>query len=416
MDESAIDELIRTRHPGRALERPFYCDPDLFEREMERVISRQWLLVDHASRIPNEGDFFLFEIAGESIVVVRGKAGEIHAFFNVCRHRGSRVCRERQGNTKRFVCPYHAWTYGLDGALRSAPLMPEEFVPTEVRLSPCHVRVLDGLIFLNLAERDPTDFDAQVEPLLPFLRVHGLGRAKVAHRELYPTEANWKLIVENYLECYHCAPAHPQFSSVHSKAKILAMGAGLGSGPEHAMAAFQQELAAWQEKARSLGHPTGLFNDQPGSPYWRSADRAPIGRGFLSESQDGEPVAPLMGEFKDYDGGQTAISFNPVSHLLMSNDTATLFRFTPTGPTTAEMEVIWLVDEHAREGADYDVKRVSWMWDVTTRQDQGITENNQAGVMSRRYRPGPYSQLEGAVESSVLWYLGLMSRPGDDRD
>ena len=128
-----------------------------------------------------------------------------------------------------------------------------------------------------------------------------------------------------------------------------------------------------------------------------------------------EPLAPLMGEFNEYDGGQTAISFNPLSHLLMSNDTATLFRFTPAGPTSAEMEVIWLVAEHAREGADYDVKRVSWLWNVTTRQDQTITENNQAGVMSRRYQPGPYSQMEGAVDGSVRWYLSLMSNPDNDR-
>jgi len=278
-------------------------------------------------------------------------------------------------------------------------------------MSPCHVRVLDGLIFLNIAEGTPTDFDEQVEPLLPFLGVHGLGAAKVAHREIYPTEANWKLVVENFMECYHCAPAHPQFSSVHSRAKVLALGAGFGSGSAEAMAAFQPEFDAWQEKARSLGHPTGLFCEKLGSPYWRSGERVPIGRGFLTESQDGQPVAPLMGDFKDYDGGQTAISFNPLGHLLMSNDTATLFRFTPTGPTTSEMEVIWLVAEHAREGVDYDVKRVSWMWDVTTQQDQTITKNNHAGVMSRRYRPGPYSELEGSVENTVLWYLDLMARP-----
>ena len=111
-----------------------------------------------------------------------------------------------------------------------------------------------------------------------------------------------------------------------------------------------------------------------------------------------------MGRFKDFDGGHTSVSFNAVSTVLMSNDYAALFRFTPRGPTATDMEIVWLVDAAAEEG-DYDVERIKWMWDVTTLEDKAIIENNHAGVMSRAYRPGPYSTQESAVVRFIDWYL-----------
>lgn len=401
----SIAGLIDRHRPGFALEQPFYRDAKIFEQDMARIFRRLWLLVDHESRIPETGHYFLFEVAGESIIIIRGTEGEVRAFYNVCRHRGSRVCTAPTGRRKVLVCPYHAWSYRLDGSLKAARLMPDDFQPADYGLHPCHLRVLDGLIFVNLAEGEAPDFDEEAAPLLPFLRQHELTRAKVAHREFYPTDANWKLVVENFFECYHCAPAHPEFCSVHSRSKLLAYGAGPDSGPADATAAFQKELEAWESKAKALGHVTGVYLDPESGRRLRSAERLPIRQGVLSETEDGQPAAPLMGSFKDFDGGHTSVSFNAVSTVLMSNDYAALFRFTPRGPMATDMEIVWLVAADATEGLDYDVERIKWMWHVTTLEDKTIIENNNAGIMSRAYRPGPYSTQEAATVRFIDWYL-----------
>ncbi len=399
-----LDALIRRQKTGYSLEQPFYRDAEIFERDMERIFNKLWLLVDHESRIPAAGDYFLFDVAGESIIILRGGDGAVRAFYNVCRHRGSRVCLEREGRKRLLVCPYHAWSYNLDGSLKSARLMPEDFDPAGHGLHPCHLRVLDGLIFVCLAEGDPPDFDEEAAPLLPYLRQHDFTKAKVAHRESYPASANWKLVVENFFECYHCIPSHPEYCTVHSRNKTLAYGAGPGSGPPGSEEAFQAELDAWNEKAEALGHLTGYWVDPDSKARLRSAERMPIKEGSLSETEDGRPAAPLMSNFKDFDGGCTSLSFNAVSTILAPNDHATLFRFTPRGPTETDMEIIWLVEADAEEGA-YDVEKITWMWHVTTLEDKTIIENNHAGVMSRMYRPGPYSTQEAATVRFVEWYL-----------
>ena len=403
-----LAELIDRQAAGHALEQPFYRDQALFQQDLELVLSRQWLLVDHVARIPEVGDYFLFEVGDDSIIVVRGREGQVHAHFNVCRHRGSRVCLAPSGRVRTLVCPYHAWAYDLDGSLKAARLMPEGFAPEEHGLEPCHVRVFEGLIFVCLSREAPPDFESAYKPFRAFMAIHELDKAKIAHKASYPTLGNWKLVVENFFECYHCSPSHPEFCAVHSKQKRLAFGAGPGSGPEDAVEAFQQELEAWEERARALGHPTGLLHDDEASQHLREASRLPIRPGFLSETSDGTPASRLMGRFRDYDGGQTSCSFNPLSSILMTNDCAVMFRFTPMTPTETDVEVTWLVHPDAEEGKDYDTAGLTWLWDVTTRQDAEIIENNHRGVMSSRYRPGPYSTQEAATDRFVRWYLSRL--------
>ena len=145
-----IESLISRQRTGYSLEQPFYTCPEIYRLDIDRVISPQWQYVDHVSRVQNPGDYLVYEIAEESIIIVRGLDGELRAHFNVCRHRGSRICLEKSGNLKRLVCPYHAWAYGLDGTLESARQMPEDFDPGEFALHPCRLEVLEGLMFINL--------------------------------------------------------------------------------------------------------------------------------------------------------------------------------------------------------------------------------------------------------------------------
>jgi Rieske 2Fe-2S family protein len=312
------------------------------------------------------------------------------------------VCTESTGSAKRFTCPYHAWTYSLDGELIAAPLMPVDFSKKENGLHSCHVRVFHGFIFINLSRDAPVDFDATFAELAPSLDFHGFADARIAHRISYPTTANWKLVVENFLECYHCAPAHPEYCSMHPPEALVAFGAGPSSGPAEAVANYLPVLAAWEKHAAALGRPLGTIDDGPESSHLRVLLQRNLREGYDSETQDGRPASTLMGKRRGFDQGRMYMSFSPFTQLVADNDFAVLFQFAPRDTLHTDVDLTWLVDGKAR---DYDVQRMIWGWDVTTRQDQTITENNQSGILSSRYQPGRYSEHERRVITFQQWYL-----------
>jgi Rieske 2Fe-2S family protein len=220
--------LIRSRRPGHALPREFYTDPAIFERDLHSMLLKHWFCVGHASSIARTGDYLVVDFADESVIIVRTATGEVRALLNVCRHRGSRVCTGRAGRAPaaRFTCPYHAWTYDLEGHLLVARHMPEGFQRAEMGLRSLPAQVAEGLIFVSFAAQ-PLDFAPAAEALARSAGVYGWARAKVAHRELYAISANWKLAVENYMECYHCQPAHPEYAKRHVYARPAEMNVEL---------------------------------------------------------------------------------------------------------------------------------------------------------------------------------------------
>jgi phenylpropionate dioxygenase-like ring-hydroxylating dioxygenase large terminal subunit len=369
---------------------------------MAEVITRKWIVAGHIDQVRKKGDYFLFKIAKESIIIIRSDDSTISALYNVCRHRGSVICTEPQGRVTRLTCPYHAWSYGLDGALLAARLMPVDFSKRDNGLHRCHVRVFHGFIFINLSEQEPVDFDATFADLAPYLEFHGFADAKIAHAQSYPTDANWKLVVENFVECYHCAPSHPEFSSMHSAQALVAFGAGPSSGPAEAVDQYLPALKAWEERAAALGRPIGTIDDGPGSSHLRLLLQRTIREGYDSETQDGRPASSLMGKRTEFDQGRMYLSFSPFTQLVATNDFAVLFQFTPRSTLKTDVDLHWLVDGKA---SDVDVKKMIWGWDQTTQQDKVITENNQAGISSMRYRPGRYSDQERRVVTFQHWYL-----------
>jgi Rieske 2Fe-2S family protein len=414
-------DLIDAQPRGNCLSRAFYCEPTFFELDMERIFRRRWLLVDHASRVPHRGDYFVVDVAGESIVITRDERDEISALFNVCRHRGSRICLENEGHASRLTCPYHSWTYGLDGRLIAARQMPESFRKEHFGLRRCRVEVVEGLIFINMSEHAALDFGHVRSAIEPFLRLHGIAGAKIAARESFRTQANWKLVLENFLECYHCLPTHPEYCAVNSIVKLI------GDGSERASAEYLAYWDRWKAAAAesslasvvaSSAMPGGSFD--PRNPYSiaqaslrdgranstvYAAMRTPINEGFLSMTEDGRPVAPLMGQFTKFDGGKTSVSVDYVGRMTAANDYAALFRFVPVAPEITDFEIIWLVRQDAVAEKDYSVDRLKWLWHVTTAQDKVLAENNQRGVRSGMYAPGPYSLLEDGPSRFTHWYL-----------
>jgi phenylpropionate dioxygenase-like ring-hydroxylating dioxygenase large terminal subunit len=399
---SVIAPLAARTRKGYSLDRRFYCDDEVFAADMDRVIGRKWIVAGHVDRIRRKGDYFLYKVGRESIIIIRSDESTINAFYNVCRHRGSLVCTEPSGRLSRLTCGYHAWTYGLDGALIAARLMPEDFSKQAHGLHRCHVRVFHGLIFINLSDEAPVDFDATFGDLAPYLDFHGLSDAKIAHAQSYPTGANWKLVVENFVECYHCVPAHPEFCSMHPPEALVAFGAGPSSGPPDAVEKYLPTVKAWERRAAAMGRPIGTVDDGPESSHLRLLLQRTIREGYETETQDGRPASSLMGKRRDFDQGRMYLSFSPFTQLVATADFAVLFLFTPRSTLQTDVDLYWLVDGKASE---VDVKRMIWGWDETTKQDKTITENNQGGILSKRYQPGRYSDHELRVVTFQQWYL-----------
>ncbi len=393
MVENDLTSLLQRQPKGSPLLREFYSDPQIFARDVSRIHLRRWLCVGHQSRIPKRGDWFRFDLVGESIVVVRGRDDQVRALVNVCRHRGSRVCYEEEGNARMLVCPYHAWTYDLDGRLRSARYMGDDFDTSQYALKEIQLRILEGLIFVCFAENPPRLDDAE-HILSASLRRYGWANATVAHRESYSVDANWKLVTENYWECYHCAPAHPEFSRFHATEK-----------PDEKVAELRAEAAG---RAKAMGIEIPTVFDWPGGrvPAQEGVSCAHDATypGSVTGSENGLPVAPLMGDFTDYDGGFSYVDVGPASFFLAYADHGVMYLFVPRAPQKTDMEIIWLVKGGAREGTDYDRERLTWLWRVTSVADKRIIDQNQKGVNSRYYRPGPYGPMESQTRSFTEWY------------
>ena len=392
--DSKIAALLPLQTPARSLTRAFYADADIFERDLDRIVMRHWLCAGHQGRIPDPGDFFVVAIGAESVIIVRDQDRCLHAFVNVCRHRGSRICREELGNLRVFICPYHAWAYNLNGSLRAARDMPPEFDPAALGLKEIHIRLVEGLIFISFAAT-PLRMREAEETLRSGLGPYGWATAKVAHREVYAIEANWKLAVENYVECYHCTPSHPEYSRVHSndrpRHKIAELNAAMNARTT-ALGFTIPEIDRWALQAEAGEEPTWCM-------------RFALTRGAVSGSEDGKPVAPLMGHFTDYDGGSTYVHVGPLSFFLAYPDYGVIYRFVPKALQRSDLEVTWLVRDDALEGSGYDTERLTWMWRITSEADKRIIEDNQRGVNSRYYVPGPLAGMEAVEQRFVEWYL-----------
>ena len=402
MNNDILKNLIKKQKSNYTLDQEFYVDDYIFNLDIKNIFSKQWVFVGHVSRIPKYGDFFLFNIGKESIIIIRDNDNQIYAHYNVCRHRGSHICLEEEGNKKLLVCPYHAWSYNLDGSIKSARMMNDNFDKNEWSLNKCNLKIFEGLIFINLSD-NPNDFNEFIAPTKKFIELHGLSNAKIAHRQKYPTKGNWKLTLDNFHECYHCQPAHPEYCKVHDQEYIMAYGAGSNTGPSSEK--FDRILQNWNEKVKKMGHITGEYSENEFNDYSRSAERTPLKEGMFTETKSGKPVSKLMGDFKEYDCGYTSVGTSPFNSLLMCNDFATLFTFIPISPLHTQVELMWLVHKDAEEGKDYNLEEMTWMWDVTTIADKRIIENNQKGVLSDKYIPGPLSEMEKGLEKFKSWYL-----------
>lgn len=390
--------LIRSRRQGWSLEQPFYTDPDFFRLDMELIWYRDWLFVGHDCEVAKPGSFFTVQIGTYPVVVVRDREGKIRAFHNSCRHRGSRVCTTAKGTSARLVCPYHQWTYDLDGKLLFARQMADDFDPSAHSLKPVACESVAGYIFICLAD-EPADFQPFRTLMEPYFAPHKLSEAKIAYESTIIEKGNWKLVWENNRECYHCAGNHPELCKTFPEAPSVTGVNGAESDPE---------MVEHWEKCEAAGLPARFRIDEAGQ---FRATRAPLLRDAVSYTMTGKPsVKRNLSDLVNADRIGTLMLYHyPATwnHVLI--DHAVTFRVIPLGPEETAVTTKWLVNKDAVEGVDYDLQELIHVWTETNDQDRRIVEENAFGIRSPAYEPGPYSELhEGGVIQFVEWYAHFM--------
>jgi len=380
---------------AKSLPQKYFVSPEMFAEEQKKIFSKQWLLVGHQSQIPDAGDYVVQQVIGESLIVIRGKSGEIHAFFNVCRHRGTRLIEHRAGEAVNgrcaaIQCPYHAWTYGLDGRLIGAPHMDEVpgFNKEDYPLHPVNLGLWEGFIFVNLndgearlcseatARQRSGDFislERWFAPLAGKFSHWNIPKLQPAKRIEYDVHANWKLMFENYSECYHCPGVHPMLSKVSpydSAENDLTKGPFLG----------------------------GFMKINPGK----------------SLSMSGNACALPIEHDQEHDKESTQrvfyYSIFPNMLLSLHPEYVMVHQLWPKSPERTLILCDWFFHPEAFDRDDFHPNDGIDFWDMTNRQDWHVCELSQQGIASRAYEPGPYSSREKIPAAWDRYYLRSMER------
>lgn len=382
--------LLNARRDGFSLERPFYVDPDFHKLDLELIWYREWLFVGHDCELPKPGSFITVQVGDYPVVLVRNRSGSIRAFHNSCRHRGSRICKTESGTSARLVCPYHQWTYDLDGRLLFTRQAAEGFDRDRYGLKPVACETVAGYVFICLAA-EPTDF-APVRTLIePYLKPHRLTEAKVVHKSTIVEKGNWKLVWENNRECYHCAANHPELCRTFPEPPP--------SDPE---------LTAHWDRCEAAGLPSRFSIDPTGQ--YRTI-RLPLVRDAVSYTMTGaRAVRRNLSDDVSTEGIGSLLLYHYPSiwnHVLV--DHAVTFRVLPISAEETAVTTKWLVHKDAVEGVDYHLDELTHVWTQTNDQDRRIVEENAAGIRSPAYEPGPYAEVqEHDVMEFVKWYARLV--------
>jgi Rieske 2Fe-2S family protein len=362
-----------------------YLDEDVYGLEVDRILLREWLCVGREETIPEPGDFLNVDVAGESLLIVRTRRGELRALYNVCRHRGSRLVMEAptatpdrgapcaSGRFKGAIrCPYHAWTYGLEGELRNAPYLDERhgLLREQLPLHRAGVEVWGGFIFVNLDVDDDGDapgrrssFADQLGAVAERTRRYPLAELRTAERITYDVAANWKVILENYNECYHCGPVHPELCEI--------------------VPAFKEGGAADLDWDRGVPHREGAYT-------------------FTATGRSARPPFPgLNDDERTRHKGELVY---PNLMISLASEHVAAYTLAPDGPGRTVVQCDWLFAPEEIERPSFDASDAVEFWDLINRQDWQICESVQRGMSSRVFRRGYYAPMED-LSNDIRRYL-----------
>jgi glycine betaine catabolism A len=390
-DFQPIAALLAQDRPGHTLPGALYVSEDAFAFDTQVMLKSVWLYACTVAHVKNPGDYFLFELAHNSIIIVRGRDGEVRAFWNSCRHRGARICEGQRGRSPRLMCPYHQWTYGLDGALLAARGMADDFDKADHGLNPVALENIGGLIFICMSDTPPP-IDRVKADIAEQIAVYDLERMKVAVQDNLIEDANWKLVMENNRECYHCDSGHPELISV-----LGTTGFGKDAPADGALAVKRAE---WQ--ALGLDHDLIEFPDG----WWHRVARLALANGAVTQSIDGKLACQkLIGPFAAPESSSLSVWTQPNSWHHFCCDHVVTFSLTPLAADKTLLRTSWLVHEDAVEGMDYDPDHLAALWRATNTQDCHFSSLNHQGISTDGYRQGPYAVEEKLVERFKDFYV-----------
>ncbi len=374
--QNAENPASRTTLPQQ-----YYVDPAIFQQELEKFYFRSWICAGRAPEIPQPGDYFLREIGRESVLLVRGTDDQVRAFFNVCRHRGTRICTVAEGRFSGVMqCGYHGWTYGLDGKLRAAPHMDQpDFCLENYPLHGIAAEIWDGHLFVNL-DRNAAPLAAQLGDLRGKFDTWRVGELRMAARKTYDVQCNWKLLVVNYNECLHCPILHPLLN-------------------------------------RMTRYLSGE-NDPPAAGYIGGSME--FREGVETMSVDGKKrracLPGLPGE-----NLERVLYYTVYPNLFLSLHPDYVMTHTLWPQAVDHTRVIceWHFHPDEMKKPGFDPSDAVEFWDTTNREDWRICELSQLGIQSRAYQPGPYSAKEGlprAFDEMIVSAAGKQAREDKHKD
>jgi Rieske 2Fe-2S family protein len=342
----------------------WYRSEAVFALEKERIFSREWVCVAREQELETPGAYRVLSLYGESVLLLRNREGRLRAFYNVCRHRGSRLCRDASAPSAplgggiaggRITCPYHQWTYDFDGRLVAAPYLTGEaqFDRTRFSLYPVGVECWGGFVFLNLTPAGAASFAGQIESIAARIARYPLAQLRTGYTIRYDVAANWKVICENYNECYHCAGVHPELCAV--------------------VPAFRERGGAGLDWLRGIPHRQGAYTFTHSGTTRRRAFPA------LNDDErvrhKGELIYPNL-------------------FLSLACDHAAVFILEPRSPARTEITCHFLFERGEIEKSDFDPSDATSFWDLVNRQDWAICEAVQQGLSSRVHERGYYAPME----------------------
>jgi Rieske 2Fe-2S family protein len=362
----------------KTLPQRYFISPKVFAEEEEKIFSKQWLLVGHQSQIADAGDYFLVSVppssdygaTKESLIITRDKSEVIHGFYNVCRHRGTRLKEDTCGHAATIQCPYHAWTYGLNGRLIGAPHMDDVpgFDKGLYSLRTVNLALWEGFIFINLDE-NAMPLEEWFAPLNGKFSHWNMSILRPTKRIEYDLRANWKLMFENYSECYHCPGVHPMLAKVSP-----------------------------YDSAQ---------NDLSEGPFLGGFMRINKGAGL---TMSGKACAVKIDHEQEQEQENLVFYYSVFPNMLLSlhPEYVMVHQLWPKSPERTLIVCDWFFHPDAFNRPDFKPDDAIEFWDMTNKQDWHVCELSQQGIASRAYEPGPYSSRESIPAAWDRYYLSVL--------
>lgn len=413
LGSKTLSELIRDHVPGHSLPGEVYGRQDIFEVDMEVFFKEHWIVAGVTADVPEPGDVSTVDIGNASVIIIRDDEENIRAFRNVCRHRGARLKEPGKSTVGMLVCPYHQWTYTLEGDLAHATNMGSNFDKTCKNLIPVPVRVVGAHILICLADEPPSDIETLAEVMQSRFAPYDLQNTKIAFETEIVEYGNWKLVIENNRECYHCAAGHPELNL-----SFLPEDFGISTSVNGAASEGAEERAEQRNKLRELwakeGHAFSAveYLEEPHVTQFRTQGCV-IGGAGESQTLDTKVASTkLLGQVTRRDLGDTHFwTHSSWTHVM--SDHAVVSWLIPESPGRTIVRTKWLVHKDAVEGVDYDLSNLTEVWKATNQQDANLVAVNYKGTQDPAYIPGEYSNVvEGYLEQFTRWYIARLRAHG----